>query len=52
MSSSIGRILTLTTFGESHGKALGGILDGYPSGIEIDESFIASEMARRRPGST
>ena len=52
MSSSIGRILTLTTFGESHGQALGGVVDGFPSGIEIDEDFIASEMARRRPGST
>ena len=52
MSSSIGKLLTLTTFGESHGTALGGIIDGYPSGIEIDEEFIRSEMARRRPGST
>ncbi len=52
MSSSIGKILTLTTFGESHGVALGGVLDGFPSGIEIDEDFIRSEMQRRRPGST
>ncbi len=52
MSSSIGKLLTLTTFGESHGVALGGVVDGYPAGIEIDEDFIESEMARRRPGST
>lgn len=52
MSSSIGKLLTLTTFGESHGAALGGILDGFPAGIKIDEDFIRSEMQRRRPGST
>ena len=52
MSSSIGKLLTLTTFGESHGTALGGVVDGFPAGIEIDEDFIRSEMARRRPGST
>lgn len=47
---SIGKALVLTTFGESHGEAIGGILDGYPAGIEIDTSFIQSEMDRRRPG--
>ena len=52
MSSSFGKMLTLTTFGESHGAALGGVVDGFPSGIAIDEDFIRSEMARRRPGST
>ena len=52
MSSTFGKLLRLTTFGESHGTALGGVIDGYPSGIAIDEDFIASEMARRRPGST
>ena len=48
--NSIGKFLRLTTFGESHGVAIGGVLDGYPSGVVIDEEFIRSEMARRRPG--
>ena len=48
--NSIGRLLRLTTFGESHGTAIGGVLDGFPAGIVIDEDFIRSEMARRRPG--
>ena len=52
MSSSIGRIFTLTTFGESHGEAIGGIIDGFPAGIAIDREAIRAEMARRRPGST
>lgn len=52
MPSTIGRILKLTTFGESHGTALGGVVDGFPAGITIDMDFITNEMARRRPGST
>lgn len=48
--NSIGRLLRLTTFGESHGVAIGGVLDGFPAGIVIDEDFIKSEMVRRRPG--
>ncbi len=48
--NSFGRLLRLTTFGESHGVAIGGVVDGYPSGVVIDESFIRSEMQRRRPG--
>lgn len=48
--NSIGTILRLTTFGESHGPALGGVLDGFPAGILIDEDFISCEMERRRPG--
>jgi len=39
-----------TTFGESHGKALGCVVDGMPAGIEIDEAFIQSELDRRKPG--
>ena len=42
--------LTLTTFGESHGKALGCILDGVPAGLKIDEDFIQAELDRRKPG--
>lgn len=48
--NSFGNILKLTTFGESHGPAIGGILDGYPAGIQIDLDFIQKELNRRRPG--
>lgn len=50
MSNSFGRIFKVTTFGESHGKAIGAIIDGCPSGINIDEAFIQSELDRRKPG--
>ena len=48
--NTFGKRLTLTTFGESHGKAIGCILDGVPAGLKIDESFIQSELDRRKPG--
>jgi chorismate synthase len=48
--NSFGKKLILTTFGESHGKALGAILDGVPAGLKIDEEFIQSELDRRKPG--
>ncbi len=48
--NSFGKKLVLTTFGESHGKALGCILDGVPAGLEIDEEYIQSELDRRKPG--
>lgn len=48
--NSYGKLLTITTFGESHGPAIGVIVDGLPSGISIDEEFIQNELARRRPG--
>jgi chorismate synthase len=48
--NSFGQIFRLHTFGESHGPALGGILDGCPAGLEIDLAFIQSELDRRRPG--
>lgn len=48
--NSYGKLFTLTTFGESHGEALGGIIDGMPSNIYIDQDFIKSEMDRRKPG--
>jgi len=48
--NSFGKKLTLTTFGESHGKALGCILDGVPAGLVIDEAFIQTELDRRKPG--
>lgn len=48
--NTFGNIFTLTTFGESHGTAIGGVVDGMPAGIEIDVDFIQSELNRRRPG--
>ena len=48
--NTFGNIFRLTTFGESHGIAVGGVIDGMPAGIEIDEAFLQQEMARRRPG--
>ena len=48
--NSFGQLLRLTTFGESHGVAIGGVLDGYPAGIAVDEEFVRGEMRRRRPG--
>jgi chorismate synthase len=48
--NTFGKIFTLTTFGESHGEALGGIIDGCPAGLVIDLDFIQSELDRRRPG--
>lgn len=50
MRNTFGNIFTLTTFGESHGIAVGGIIDGFPAGIEIDLEFIQNELNRRRPG--
>jgi chorismate synthase len=48
--NSFGQKLRFSTFGESHGTALGCILDGIPAGLEIDETFIQSELDRRKPG--
>jgi chorismate synthase len=50
MSNSFGRLFRITTFGESHGAAIGVIVDGCPAGLEIDEQFIQSELDRRKPG--
>jgi len=50
MANSIGTRFTLTTFGESHGLAYGGIIDGCPSNIAIDLAFVQSELDRRKPG--
>jgi chorismate synthase len=47
--NTFGRILKLTTYGESHGPAIGGVLDGFPSGIALDLRLVALEMDRRRP---
>jgi chorismate synthase len=48
--NTFGTLFRLTTFGESHGAAIGGILDGCPAGLEIDLEFINSELQRRKPG--
>ncbi len=48
--NSFGKIFKITTFGESHGKAIGVIIDGCPAGLAVDIDFIQSELARRRPG--
>jgi chorismate synthase len=48
--NSYGTLFRVTTFGESHGEALGGIIDGCPSGIEINLEAIQLEMSRRKPG--
>lgn len=50
MFNSIGNILRLTSFGESHGPGVGGVIDGFPAGIEIDMEFIQHELDRRKPG--
>ena len=48
--NTFGKIFKLTTFGESHGEAIGGIIDGCPAGIELDFEAIRKEMQRRKPG--
>ena len=50
MRNTFGNIFTLTTYGESHGTAVGGVVDGMPAGIDIDLDFIQRELDRRRPG--
>ena len=48
--NTFGQLFRLTTFGESHGEAIGGVIDGMPAGIDIDLDFIQGELNRRRPG--
>lgn len=48
--NTFGTIFRLTSFGESHGAAVGGVIDGCPPGLDIDMDFIQSELDRRRPG--
>ncbi|MFZ5429038.1 MAG: chorismate synthase [Bacteroidota bacterium] len=48
--NTFGRIFRLTSFGESHGRGIGGIIDGCPPGIEIDLEYIQNELSRRKPG--
>lgn len=48
--NTYGKIFRITTFGESHGPAIGAVIDGCPAGLEIDERFIQAELDRRKPG--
>ncbi|MGB0886906.1 MAG: chorismate synthase [Vicingaceae bacterium] len=48
--NSFGNIFKLTTFGESHGEAIGGIIDGCPAGLKLDLNFIQNELSKRKPG--
>lgn len=48
--NTFGHIFRVSTFGESHGAAVGGVIDGMPAGVEIDKAFIQAELDRRRPG--
>jgi chorismate synthase len=48
--NTFGQLFRLTTFGESHGEAIGGVIDGMPAGVDIDLDFIQGELNRRRPG--
>ena len=48
--NTFGKLFTITTFGESHGDAVGGVIDGMPAGIDVDIDFIQAELNRRRPG--
>ncbi|MBL7964369.1 MAG: chorismate synthase [Flavobacteriales bacterium] len=50
--STIGQLFRLTSFGESHGAAIGGVVDGCPAGLELDLVSVQGELDRRRPGST
>lgn len=50
MSNTFGHIYRLTSFGESHGPGIGGVIDGFPAGITIDMDFVQNELNRRRPG--
>ena len=48
--NKFGSLFTLTSFGESHGVAVGGVIDGMPAGVAVDMDFIQSELDRRKPG--
>ena len=50
--NSFGSLFRLTTFGESHGVAIGGVVDGCPAGLKLDLNAIQHELDRRKPGST
>ena len=49
MFNTFGSLFRLTSFGESHGPGIGGVIDGCPAGIEVDEGFIQAELDKRKP---
>ena len=49
-ANRLGKIFCVTTFGESHGAAIGAVIDGCPAGLEIDKNFIQHQLDRRKPG--
>ena len=49
MANTFGQIFKIISFGESHGKAIGGIIDGCPAGISIDYNIIQKQLDRRKP---
>lgn len=50
MANTFGKLFTITSFGESHGPLIGGVIDGCPAGLALSEAFIQQELDRRRPG--
>src|SRR4051812_23254109 len=48
--NSFGKLFNITTFGESHGEMIGVVIDGCPTGLEIDFDFVQNELDRRKPG--
>ncbi|MFW6246358.1 MAG: chorismate synthase, partial [Tangfeifania sp.] len=48
--NTFGNIFRLTSFGESHGRGIGGIIDGCPAGVELDFDLIQKDLSRRKPG--
>ena len=48
--NTFGSLFKLTTFGESHGSAIGGVIDGCPAGVQLDLNAIQQDLNRRRPG--
>ncbi|HRF40679.1 MAG TPA: chorismate synthase, partial [Saprospiraceae bacterium] len=50
--NTFGNTFKISTFGESHGPAIGVVIDGCPAGLAIDEQFLQSELDRRRPGAS
>ncbi|MEC7480388.1 MAG: chorismate synthase, partial [Pseudomonadota bacterium] len=50
--NSFGKLFTVTTFGESHGIAIGGVVDGCPPGLEITEADLQIDLDRRKPGTS
>ena len=50
MASSLGKLFTITSFGESHGRCVGAVIEGCPAGLGITEADIQSELDKRKPG--